>query len=352
MWGCLCELVSVWWVKDRLYSGLGILIGMLLAMAGIWHMWKVLDTALELGNDAQKYATSKNLLRYAVVLVVFAVLMLTHFADPLAAFAGLMGMKASAYLQPLYADTKKRRGGETMTNGILLNGSADIDFMIHGVFPISFRTDCVDYHNPYLSPDRTLLILAFAIAANRAMKHASEVPGFFQNIVELVVEKLDGMVKMVMGKNAAKFANYIGTIFIFILISNFSGLLGLRPPTADYGVTLPLGLATFTLIHYNKLKHKKLKGALAELCDPWPIWAPINIIGYIAVPVSLSLRLFANVLSGVVMMALVYGLLRVIAIGWPAVLHVYFDLFSGAIQTYVFCMLTMTYLSDAIGEEG
>ena len=125
-------------------------------------------------------------------------------------------------------------------------------------------------------------------------------------LLDVIMEKLDGMVKMVMGKNAAKFANYIGTIFIFILISNFSGLLGLRPPTADYGVTLPLGLATFTLIHYNKLKHKKLKGALAELCDPWPIWAPINIIGYIAVPVSLSLLLFANVLSVVVLMALVY----------------------------------------------
>ena len=223
-----------------------------------------------------------------------------------------------------------------MTNGILLNGSADIDFMIHGVFPYQFFGQTVWITTTHICLLIVfLLILAFAIAANRAMKHASEVPGFFQNIVELVVEKLDGMVKMVMGKNAAKFANYIGTIFIFILISNFSGLLGLRPPTADYGVTLPLGLATFTLIHYNKLKHKKLKGALAELCDPWPIWA-----------------LFANVLSGGVMMALVYGLLRVIAIGWPAVLHVYFDLFSGAIQTYVFCMLTMTYLSDAIGEEG
>ena len=140
-----------------------------------------------------------------------------------------------------------------MTNGILLNGSADIDFMIHGVFPYQFFGQTVWITTTHICLLIVLLlILAFAIAANRAMKHASEVPGFFQNIVELVVEKLDGMVKMVMGKNAAKFANYIGTIFIFILISNFSGLLGLRPPTADYGVTLPLGLATFTLIHYRE----------------------------------------------------------------------------------------------------
>lgn len=239
-----------------------------------------------------------------------------------------------------------------MPNGIWLGGSADIDFMVHGVFPYSFFGHTVWITTTHICLLIVLLVLiGFAIAANRAMKRATEVPGFFQNIVELIVEMLDNMVKSTMGKNAAKFANYIGAIFIFILISNISGLFGLRPPTADYGVTLPLGLMTFILIHYNKLKHKKLKGALQELCDPWPIWAPINIIGYIAVPISLSLRLFANVLSGVVMMALVYGLLRFIAIGWPAVLHVYFDLFSGAIQTYVFCMLTMTYVSDAIGDE-
>ena len=83
------------------------------------------------------------------------------------------------------------------------------------------------------------------------------------------------------------------------------------------------------------------------MCDPWPFWLPINLIGDFAVPISLSLRLFANVLSGTVMMALVYGLLKVIAYAWPAVLHVYFDMFSGAIQTYVFCMLTMTYISSA-----
>ena len=237
--------------------------------------------------------------------------------------------------------------------GIWLGGAADIEFMVHGVFPYEFFGHTVWITTTHICLLIVLLvILGFAFAANRAMKRASEVPGGFQNVVETIVEKLDGMVKAVMGKSAVKFANYIGAIFIFILICNFSGLFGMRPPTADYGVTLPLGLVTFTLIHYNKLKHKKLKGALADLCDPWPIWAPINLIGYVAVPISLSLRLFANVLSGVVMMALVYGLLQVIAIGWPAVLHVYFDLFSGAIQTYVFCMLTMTYLADAIGEEG
>ena len=237
--------------------------------------------------------------------------------------------------------------------GIWLGGAADSDFMVHGVFPYEFFGHTVWITTTHICLLIVLLvILGFAFAANRAMKRASEVPGGFQNVVETIVEKLDGMVKAVMGKSAVKFANYIGAIFIFILICNFSGLFGMRPPTADYGVTLPLGLVTFTLIHYNKLKHKKLKGALADLCDPWPIWAPINLIGYVAVPISLSLRLFANVLSGVVMMALVYGLLQVIAIGWPAVLHVYFDLFSGAIQTYVFCMLTMTYLADAIGEEG
>lgn len=235
---------------------------------------------------------------------------------------------------------------------VWLGGSADIDFMIHGVFPYEFFGHTVWITTTHICLLIVMMvILGFAVAARIAMSRAAEVPGAFQNVVETVVEKLDGMERAVMGKNAIRFANYIGTVFIFILLCNFSGLFGLRPPTADYGVTLPLGLMTFTLIHFNKLRHKKLKGALQELMDPWPIWAPINIIGYVAVPISLSLRLFANILSGVVIMAMVYGLLRFIAIGWPAALHVYFDLFSGAIQTYVFCMLTMTYISDAIGDE-
>ena len=238
-----------------------------------------------------------------------------------------------------------------MEQGILLSAD-NLDFMIHGVFSYSFFG-----HEVWITTSHVcilivyLVIIGFFIAAKIAMNKASEVPGGFQNVLELIVEMLDNMVSGVMGQFAPQFRNYIGTIFIFILLSNISGLFGLRPPTADYGTTLALGIMTFCIIHYNKFRYQKVKGVIAGLCDPWPFWMPINIIGDLAVPVSLSLRLFANVLSGLVMTALVYGLLSKVAIIWPAALHVYFDLFSGAIQTYVFCMLTMTYVKDACTTE-
>lgn len=242
-----------------------------------------------------------------------------------------------------------------MEYGIMMSGESQLDFMIEGLFQYSFFGHKVWITNSHVCILIViLLILAFAVAANITMRRASEVPTGFQNVVELIVEKLDGMTVGTMGKNAVKFRNYIGTVFIFILLSNFSGLLGLRPPTADYGVTLPLALITFVLIHFNTFRYHSLKEIWIDKCSPlppWlPIWLPINLIGDIAVPISLSLRLFANVLSGVVMMALVYGLMGKLALIWPAALHAYLDLFSGAIQTYVFCMLTMTYINNAIGD--
>ena len=237
-----------------------------------------------------------------------------------------------------------------------LNGAGEVDFFIKGLakFPFKFLG-----HDIYITTAHVcalivmVALIIFAIIANRVIKKAivTDTPGNFQNVVELIVEMIDDMVTGTMGKNGKKFLNYIGTIFIFILVSNISGLVGLRPPTAYYGVTFPLGLITFGMITFNKFKHQKVKGVIKGLCDPWPIWAPINIIGDVAVPISLSLRLFANILSGTVMMTLIYTLLPVfVKIGIPSVLHIYFDLFSGAIQTYVFCMLTMTYVNDAIGD--
>lgn len=244
-----------------------------------------------------------------------------------------------------------------VNNAILMaSGSDDIDFMIHGLFSYKLFG-----HEVWITTSHVcilivmLILIGFSLIVNIKMRHATEVPDTFQNIVELIIEKLDGMVSGTMGKNAPKFVNYISTIFLFILMSNISGLFGLRPPTADYGTTLALGLITFGMIHVNQIRYQKPKQIWKDMCSPlppWlPIWLPINLISEIAVPISISLRLFANVLSGTVMMALIYGLLSNIAVIWPAALHVYFDLFSGAIQTYVFCMLTMTYVSQQLETE-
>ena len=93
-------------------------------------------------------------------------------------------------------------------------------------------------------------------------------------------------------------------------------------------------------------------GKIKGLFEPFFLFFPINLIGEFATPISMSLRLFGNILSGSVMLALVYGLLpKVATLIWPAALHAYLDLFSGAIQTFVFIMLTMVFVADAIGDE-
>lgn len=237
--------------------------------------------------------------------------------------------------------------------GVLLSESAkEVDFFIHEVFSYQLfgQTLRVTTTHVCLLIVMLILIVFFIVAGNR-MKKATEVPTGLQNVLELLVEFLDGMINGVMGKFAPKFRNYIGTLFIFIFFSNISGLLGLRPPTADYGVTFALAIVSFTLIHFNQFKYQKVSGVVKGLMEPWPFWLPINLIGDFAVPISLSLRLFANILSGTAIMALIYTLLGKIAMIWPAALHVYFDLFSGAIQTYVFCMLTMTYIEQACNTE-
>lgn len=241
-----------------------------------------------------------------------------------------------------------------MGYGIMLSAD-NVDFMVHGVFQYSFFGHPVWITTTHICLLIIMIVLiGFAIVVNRTMKKATEVPHGLQNVVEMLVDLLDGMVKSTMGKHAKTFRNYIGTIFTFILVCNLSGLLGLRPPTADYGVTFPLGVTTFLIVHFLEFKNNKPLELWASKCSPlppWlPVWLPVTLIGDFAVPISLSLRLFANILSGTVMMSLIYGLLRFLAVGWPAALHVYFDIFSGAIQTYVFCMLTMTYITDAYSD--
>ena len=147
-----------------------------------------------------------------------------------------------------------------MGQGILLSaGNKEVDFFIHEVFSYEMFGQTLRITTTHVCLLVVMLILiGFFIAANARMKKATEVPSGFQNVLELLVEFLDGMINGVMGKFAPKFRNYIGTLFIFIFFSNISGLLGLRPPTADYGVTFALAVISFTLIHYNQFKYQKV----------------------------------------------------------------------------------------------
>lgn len=235
-------------------------------------------------------------------------------------------------------------------------GDDQVDFFIHGYqYLFTLFGEKIYLTTTHISLVIVIAtILIFAVCANRAVKKAEpgQVPGPFLNVVELIVEMLDKMVASSMGdKKALRFRNYVGSLFIFILICNLSGLLGLRPPTADFGVTFPLALMTWFLIQFNGFKYQKM-GKIKALFEPIFLFAPMNLISEFATPISMSLRLFGNILSGTVMMGLIYGLLpRVLTLIWPAALHAYLDVFSGAIQTYVFCMLTMCFVSDAIGDE-
>lgn len=232
---------------------------------------------------------------------------------------------------------------------MLLAADGDVDFSIHHLLAYKFMGQTVYITTSHVCMFIIIItIMIFALIARKKIMHAKEVPTGLQNVVEFAVETLQGFVDSSMGQHSKKYINYVGTLFLFILLSNISGLFGLRPPTADYGTTFSLALITFVMIQYNNIKYNKL-GAFTGLFQPIWFLFPINLIGEIATPVSMSLRLFGNVMAGTVMMALYYGLLPIFAkIGIPAALHVYFDLFSGAIQAYVFAMLTMVFITQKI----
>lgn len=241
-----------------------------------------------------------------------------------------------------------------MSLNILANateGSNKLDFMIHGMYTYKFFGHEVQLGTTTISLIIVvLLITIFAIIANRAIVNSDpySAPSGFVNFLEMGMEALEGMTDTILGSNKDRFFNYIGTIFIFIFVSNFSGLLGLRNPTADYGVTFLLGFFTFLIVNFQGIKNRKLRH-ITSLFEPIPLLFPINIIGEIANPISISLRLFANVLSGVLIMGLWYGMMPIfLKIGIPSFLHLYTDVFSGALQTYVFCMLSMVYINDKL----
>jgi F-type H+-transporting ATPase subunit a len=181
-----------------------------------------------------------------------------------------------------------------------------------------------------------------------------------QIIVETIVSTINNLTKQSMGEHNYRWAPYIGTLLILIGVSNLSGLLGFRPPTADLNTTMCLSITTFVFTQFFGLKSKGIGNYAKGFLQPMPFLLPLNIIGEIANPISLGFRLFGNIIAGVIIMSLLYGALGgltealfglaipLFQAGAPAVLHIYFDLFAGLLQSFIFTMLSMVFISGAM----
>ena len=166
----------------------------------------------------------------------------------------------------------------------------------------------------------------------------------------------DYMETLMPSKFSKNYYPYFAMMFIYIFISNISGLFGFEAPTSNYSITLAITIITFTLIQYNALK---TKGVFTYIKDI--IWPPTNILGTLAPLISLSMRLFGNIVAGSILLSLIYsftGYLSQYVINFnflgpviAPIFHAYFDVFAGFIQPLVFVTLSSILISLEASED-
>jgi F-type H+-transporting ATPase subunit a len=218
-------------------------------------------------------------------------------------------------------------------------------------FPLFGYTVGVTY---YVVAQWAVMLLIMTTVILFARKFET-VPKGSQVWVETVVEKINGLVVANMGENYKHFAPYIGTIMIYLLSLNLVGIVGFRPPTMDYSVTLSFALISFVVIHVTAIRAHGSGHYLKGYTQPFAFMLPLNIIERIVVPVSLSLRLFGNITAAMIVVELLYEGLEHFSHSLhlpypflqaliPIPFHLYFDLFDGSIQMFIFTMLTMIFI--------
>ncbi len=185
-------------------------------------------------------------------------------------------------------------------------------------------------------------LITFGILATRKK---NILPGPFQVVGELLVEQFYALTEDTLGKELAKtYSPLICALFMFLLLSNWLGIIPhLGEPTKDLNTPLSLGLMGFVIAHYTGIKVKGFKKYISEYFQPFFFMMPLNIIGELSKVVSISFRLFGNIMGGsVIIMVISYLSFSIIL---PPFLNAFFGLFVGTVQAFVFTMLTVVYIS-------
>ena len=189
-----------------------------------------------------------------------------------------------------------------------------------------------------------------------------------QAVAEMLVDMANNFVRNNMGRKFDRLIPFVAALFATSVVSNLISLLGLRSPTADLSTEAAWAVVVFIMITAQKIKTGGVGGYLKGFTTPIAIMTPFNVLSELATPVSMACRHFGNILSGVVINGLIYAALAVasqalfaflpgalsqipfLSVGVPAVLSVYFDWFSGFMQAFIFCMLTVMYIANAAEE--
>lgn len=191
------------------------------------------------------------------------------------------------------------------------------------------------------------IVLVIAFLATRNLKM---VPTGWQNVLEMIVTSLLAQVGGTMGKRGMFLAPFIISLFMFLLVSNWLGLVPtMSSPTNDLNTTLGLALMVIVMVHVLGL-HMKGGHYIAHFFKPTPVFVIINAIEEIAKPITLSFRLFGNILAGEILIIILLKLMPI----WmpvPSVVWLAFSIFIGGVQAFIFTMLSMAYFASAVKED-
>lgn len=166
-----------------------------------------------------------------------------------------------------------------------------------------------------------------------------------QLFIEMCVDKMRSFFHNVMGPDGDRYIPWMMTVAVYIGACNMCGIFGFKSPTKELNVTVGLALTSIILVQYAGIHKKGTKGWLKSFAKPVPIVLPINLLELVIKPMSLCFRLFGNIIGAFIIMKLIES---VVPVAIPVALSLYFDIFDGFIQAYVFVFLTSLYIQEAI----
>jgi len=191
------------------------------------------------------------------------------------------------------------------------------------------------------------IMAVLVIGSMLISRRLSLVPSKTQAFFELIVDTVDGQIRDTMRLEPTPYRAFVGTLFIFIFVANWSSLIpGVEPPTAHIETDAALALLVFIAVIWFGIRASGIRGYLSTFASPNPIMIPLNFIESLTRTFSLLVRLFGNVMSGVFVIGIVLSLAGLLV---PIPLMA-LDLLTGAVQAYIFAILAMVFIAGAVDE--